>query len=35
VGDLSPQWGLHLVDINLVMGNLVDDVQAQATTYAG
>ena len=34
VGDLSPQWGLHLVDINLVMGNLVDDVAAQAKTYA-
>ena len=35
VGDLTPQWGLHLVDVNLVMGNLVDDVQAQAETYAG
>jgi hypothetical protein len=33
VGDLTPQWGLHLVDVNLVMGNLVDDVQAQAATY--
>jgi hypothetical protein len=34
VGDLTPQWGLHLVDVNLVMGNLVDDVAAQAKTYA-
>jgi hypothetical protein len=33
VGDLSAQWGLHLVDVNLVMGNLVDDVAAQAETY--
>lgn len=35
VGDLTPQWGLHLVDVNLVMGNLVDDVKAQAATYKG
>jgi hypothetical protein len=35
VGDLTPQWGLHLVDVNLVMGNLVDDVKAQAETYGG
>ena len=35
VGDLTPQWGLHLVDVNLVMGNVVDDVKAQASTYSG
>ncbi|MCU1369437.1 MAG: hypothetical protein JWO77_631 [Ilumatobacteraceae bacterium] len=35
VGDLTPQWGLHLVDVNLVMGNVVADVAAQAETYAG
>ncbi len=35
VGDLTPQWGLHLVDVNLVMGNLVDDVKAQAASYTG
>ena len=35
VGDLTPQWGLHLVDVNLVMGNLVDDVKAQAAAYKG
>ena len=34
VGDLTPQWGLHLVDVNLVMGNIVDDVQAQAETFS-
>ncbi|WP_426574094.1 DUF3089 domain-containing protein [Aquihabitans sp. McL0605] len=33
-GDLTPEWGLHLVNINLVMGNIVDDVAAQAQTYA-
>ena len=35
VGDLTPQWGLHLVDVNLVMGNLVADIKAQAKTYTG
>lgn len=35
VGDLTPQWGLHLVDVNLVMGNVVDAVAAQADTYEG
>ncbi len=35
VGDLTPQWGLHLVDVNLVMGNIVDDVKAQAETSKG
>ena len=33
-GDLSPEWGLHLVDVNLVMGDIVRQVQAQATAYA-
>jgi len=28
-GDLTPQWGLHLVDVNLAMGDLVDVVRAQ------
>jgi hypothetical protein len=34
-GDLTPQWGLHLIDVNLVMGDLVSDVKAQAKAYAG
>jgi hypothetical protein len=34
-GDLTPEWGLHLVDVNLVMGNVVDLVGAQAKAYAG
>ncbi len=32
-GDLSPQWGLHLVDLNLVMGDVVDRVAGQAQAY--
>lgn len=34
-GDLTPQWGLHLVDVNLVMGSIVDLVGQQAKAYAG
>lgn len=34
VGDLSPEWGLHLVEMNLTMGNLVDIVGRQATAYS-
>lgn len=34
-GDLTPEWGLHLVDVNLVMGDIVDAVGRQAKTYAG
>lgn len=32
-GDLTPQWGLHLMDINLVMGDIVTLVGAQSTAY--
>jgi hypothetical protein len=28
------QWGLHLIDVNLAMGNLLDLVEAQAKAYA-
>lgn len=34
IGDLSGGWGLHLVDINAVMGDVVDRVAEQSTTYA-
>lgn len=34
-GDLTPEWGLHLVDVNLVMGNIVSLVAQQAKAYAG
>ena len=27
-------WGLHLVDVNLAMGNLIDIVGQQAKAYA-
>ncbi len=30
---LQANWGLHLVDINLAMGNLLDIVDAQAKAY--
>lgn len=30
VGDLTPQWGLHLVDVNLALGDLVSLVETQA-----
>ena len=33
-GDLTPEWGLHLVDVNLVMGDIVDLVASQAAAYA-
>lgn len=29
-GDLSPEWGLHLVDVNVAMGDIVRNVTAQA-----
>ena len=34
IGDLIGGWGLHLVDINEVMGDIVDRVAEQSTTYA-
>ncbi|PWU11617.1 MAG: lysophospholipase [Terriglobia bacterium] len=33
IGDLTPNWGLHLVDVNLAIGNLVDIVGQQAKAY--
>jgi hypothetical protein len=32
---LGPTWGYHLDDINLALGNLVEDVRAAEVTYAG
>jgi hypothetical protein len=34
-GDLTPPWGLHLVDANVAMGDLVDLVRTQVDTYTG
>lgn len=33
-GPIAAQWGLHLIDANLAMGNLVDIVAQQSKTYA-
>jgi hypothetical protein len=33
-GDLSPEWGLHLIDVNLVMGDIVRQVEAQIAAWA-
>ena len=32
-GDLTPQWGLHLIDANVGLGNLVDIVRVQAAAW--
>jgi hypothetical protein len=32
-GDLTPQWGLHLVDVNVGMGDLLDVVRAQSAAW--
>ncbi len=31
---LGPTWGLHLVDVNIALGNLVDLVRGEAAAYA-
>ena len=33
VGDITPQWGLHLVDVNVAMGDLVGIVREQTTAW--
>lgn len=32
-GRVRPEWGLHLIDMNLTMGNLLDDVDAQSKAW--
>jgi hypothetical protein len=32
-GDLTPDWGLHLVDVNLAMGDLVALARRQTAGY--
>jgi hypothetical protein len=34
-GDLTPEWGMHLIDVNVAMGDLVDLVASQAAAYTG
>lgn len=33
--NLGPIWGLHAYDVNLALGNLLQDVQAQEAAYHG
>lgn len=33
--DITPEWGLHLVDVNAAMGTLVDVAASQARSYCG
>jgi hypothetical protein len=33
IGDLTPDWGLHLVDFNIAIGDLVDIVGQQAKAW--
>jgi hypothetical protein len=32
-GEVLADWGLHLIDVHLAMGNLIDIVQQQSKTY--
>ena len=32
-GQVNADWGLHLIDVNLAMGNLVDIVREQGKAY--
>jgi Protein of unknown function (DUF3089) len=34
-GDLTPEWGMHLIDANVAMGDIVDLVSAQIAAYTG
>ena len=33
-GHVQPEWGLHLIDANLTIGNLIDVVRAQSAAWA-
>jgi len=33
-GDLSADWGLHLVDVNIAMGSLVAIAETEASAFA-
>jgi hypothetical protein len=32
-GEVNASWGLHLIDVNLAMGNLVDIVREQGKAF--
>ena len=31
--EVRPEWGLHLIDVNVALGNLLDIVGQQAESY--
>jgi len=33
-GDLNPEWGMHIIDVNVAMGDLVTIADAQAQAYS-
>jgi hypothetical protein len=33
-GEVQPGWGLHLIDMNLALGNLVEIVKRQGEAWA-
>jgi hypothetical protein len=33
-GDITPEWGMHLIDVNVAMGNLVRIAKRQAHAHA-
>lgn len=34
-GDLTPEWGLHVIDANLVTGDMIELVRKQVDAYTG
>ena len=32
-GDLTPEWGMHLIDVNVAMGNLVRIAKREARAH--
>ena len=32
-GEVNASWGLHLIDVNVAMGNLIDIVREQGKTF--
>ena len=33
-GDLTPEWGMHLIDVNVAMGDLEKVAAAEAKSYS-
>ena len=32
-GDLTPEWGMHLIDVNVAMGDLVSLARSQGKAF--